>query len=820
MDTTSPRRTRRLLTSCATALVTLTLTAGAADARVDTEPITVIDDQVSLRQFSIAHNSEKNEYFAVWREFDGFVETDVVGALLDAEGKIISGPTIVAEQRSNDSGTSLSGAGFWNTKVVYNAASNQYLALVQRSDTSSLTPVENRRSSTIFGRLVNDTGAPVGAEVRLNPTHGQMLFCLVRNPDVITNPTTGGYTLVYTKWYGTTSTGGICDGLTASQSVTMVQPLDASLGRGAAAQFPIVNEEGAPSPRVGYNPTNGELLVTQPYTGRFQIADNNGGLSFPVQRYSSSLTPLGGPVTVDASPNLGGTGVVTESVPVADPSTGNWFITSTARFGGVAWTNLLSPNGANQREGNRIVKGFPVAIDAVGDGTFVFSTQSGTLVHVHSDGTEIHSTTPFAASIYENTSSVALSSTGGVAIGVAPGNAGIATAVVDVVAPGALPLPPARLLETRDGPDLTTIDGDFEGDGKVAAGSFVALQVAGRGGVPADAEAVLLNIAAAGAPTGGFVTAYPCDAASRPTTSNLNYAAGAAASAAAIAKVAANGTVCIFTSAEAHLIVDVNGYVPGGGSVSPVVPARLLETRAGQITTDGASQAIGRVAANSTTTLKVTGRGGVAADADAVLVNVTAIKPATSAFLTIYPCGDDQPTAANLNAPANGVVNNLTLARVGTNGTICIFSNTETDLAVDVAAFVPSGGGLRSVVPGRFYETRAGLTTVDGQQQATGRIGADRVVALNVVGRGSVPADATGVMLNVAVIRPDTGGFMTLYPCDAERPQAANLNFAANSVVSNAVFVKLADFTNGTACVYSSTGADLAIDVVGFVVDN
>ncbi len=49
-------------------------------------------------------------------------------------------------------------------------------------------------------------------------------------------------------------------------------------------------------------------------------------------------------------------------------------------------------------------------------------------------------------------------------------------------------LTPARLLETRSGPGIATVDGAQLGAGPVAAGSVTQVQVAGRGGVPADAS--------------------------------------------------------------------------------------------------------------------------------------------------------------------------------------------------------------------------------------------------------------------------------------------------------------------------------------------
>ncbi len=231
----------------------------------------------------------------------------------------------------------------------------------------------------------------------------------------------------------------------------------------------------------------------------------------------------------------------------------------------------------------------------------------------------------------------------------------------------------------------------------------------------------------------------------------------------------------------------------------------------------GESQREGRVGAGSTTTLQVTGRGGVAGDADAVIANVTAVNPSANAFLTVFPCDEDQPGASNLNAAAGANVNNLVLAKVSTAGTICVFSSAETHLLVDVAAYVPAGGGLLSIVPARLLETRVGSETVDGQSELASPVAADSITELQVAGRGGVDDDATGAVLNVAAIRPEDRGFITAYPCDEDRPQASNVNFAAGAIVSNAVVVKLS--SSGEVCLYTNAGTDLAVDVVGYSID-
>jgi hypothetical protein len=122
-------------------------------------------------------------------------------------------------------------------------------------------------------------------------------------------------------------------------------------------------------------------------------------------------------------------------------------------------------------------------------------------------------------------------------------------------------LSPARLLETRDG--LSTVDGALNGVGVRGVGSTTELQVAGRGGVPGDAAAVVLNVTVTGGVGPGFVTVFPCGSA-QPNASNLNYLAGSTVANAVIAKIGVGGRVCLFVSNGTHLIADVNGYFPAG----------------------------------------------------------------------------------------------------------------------------------------------------------------------------------------------------------------------------------------------------------------
>ena len=262
--------------------------------------------------------------------------------------------------------------------------------------------------------------------------------------------------------------------------------------------------------------------------------------------------------------------------------------------------------------------------------------------------------------------------------------------VIDVngyVPDGASPstVVPARVLETRSGAAYQTIDGKSQGIGRRTAGTVTELTVTGRGGVPADADAVFLNVTAVSPAAAGYLTVYPCGT-TRPLASNVNYTTGQVIPNAVLAKIGTDGKVCIFTLAATDIVIDVNGYVPDGASPSTVVPARVLETRSGAAyqTIDGKSQGIGRRTAGTVTELTVTGRGGVPADADAVFLNVTAVSPAAAGYLTVYPCGTTRPLASNVNYTTGQVIPNAVLAKIGTDGKVCIFTLAATDIVIDV----------------------------------------------------------------------------------------------------------------------------------------
>jgi hypothetical protein len=251
-----------------------------------------------------------------------------------------------------------------------------------------------------------------------------------------------------------------------------------------------------------------------------------------------------------------------------------------------------------------------------------------------------------------------------------------------------VPVTPARILETRS--DNVTFDGEGEGEGRTLAGGEFSIRVGDRAGVPDDAAAAIINVTAVGAGGNGFVTVHPC-ASPRPTTASLNYVAGVNRANELIAPLDADGDICIFTRTSIHVLVDVVGYIPSFASgYTASAPARFLDTRSGQPTIDGQDAGVGARSAGTQYELQIVGRNGIPAGVESVVINVTAVQPEARGFVTVHPCGLTLPLASNLNHVP--VVNggNEIVAKLDSDGKLCLFTSRTAHLTADVAGYLVS----------------------------------------------------------------------------------------------------------------------------------
>lgn len=247
----------------------------------------------------------------------------------------------------------------------------------------------------------------------------------------------------------------------------------------------------------------------------------------------------------------------------------------------------------------------------------------------------------------------------------------------------------------------------------------------------------------------------------------------------------------------------------------PVEPARLVDTRDGFDTIDGANEGGGPRPAGSVLELDVAGRAGVPDDARAVIVNLTGVDGVKAGYATAYPCLASPPNASSLNFPPDIRVGNEVIAQLDGDGHLCVYTHVETHLTVDVTGFVPAESPYVPLAPARFVETRPGFTTIDGEQQAIGRRAAGQTTTIPIAGRNGVPGDASAVIINLTAVDAPQPGYATVHPCSPGAPNASSLNYVAGINRGNEIVARLD--ANGDLCLSTHRAIHATIDVVGYL---
>ena len=372
---------------------------------------------------------------------------------------------------------------------------------------------------------------------------------------------------------------------------------------------------------------------------------------------------------------------------------------------------------------------------------------------------------------------------------------------------------PARVLDTR---------GESPGAmrpvpvARVQPGSPLVVDMSALpgGATPATGlAAVALNVVATDAAAAGYVTVYPCG--EQPVVSSVNFVSGDVVANAVMAPVSTAGLVCFAASTPVHLVVDLNGWFRGDGGFRTVGPARVLDTR-GQSPGALLAPPPQPLTPDAALVVPVAGLPGgftPSSGLGAVSLNVTVTGPSSAGFVTVYPCGD-RPLVSSVNFTAGQTVSNAVIAPVSSDGRICVFSSTSTDVVIDLNGWVGEGSSFQAAGPGRVFDTRgdspAALRPLPAAQVSPGAPLTVRLTALpGITPDGGVAA----IALNLTVTGSARAGYVTVHPC-GEPPATSSLNFGPGETVSNAVIATVS--AEGNVCILASSPVDVVVDAFGW----
>lgn len=394
------------------------------------------------------------------------------------------------------------------------------------------------------------------------------------------------------------------------------------------------------------------------------------------------------------------------------------------------------------------------------------------------------------------------------------------------------PVTPTRILDTRPAPYRVGSCPGIAAGAPLPSGGRCKLLVGNNTSVPADANAVVLNLTGVSPTAATYLTVYPTTATNTPPLVSLTPGQIAAVQVQVRlgtgAQSVGGSQVTIFNRAgTTHVAVDVVGYfktstAPTTGTYHPVAPRRIVDTRSG-------SQHVGTcttLGTNGSCQVDVTANGSpVPAGATSVVVNVTGVMPTAATYLKLYPAGGSAPTVSNLNLAAGQIRANLATVKLTGNAFVVANRFGAVDVAVDVAGWYDADGTGSSYYPTptpiRILDTRTAIKTANGSTAPVGGNMAINALASGYItthaGLGYLPARPDGIVFNLTGVSPTANTYLSAYPSDlTSPPTVSNVNLPAGSIVPNLAIVTVPP-TTGWLKVFNRAGnTHVLLDLFGY----
>jgi hypothetical protein len=269
-------------------------------------------------------------------------------------------------------------------------------------------------------------------------------------------------------------------------------------------------------------------------------------------------------------------------------------------------------------------------------------------------------------------------------------------------------------------------DSRVDWEQRVPAGEEWAFPISyGKEGLPGfydpHIRALAVNVTAVDALGAGYLTTW-ASGTNRPNASTLNYTPGAVVPNFAIIPTApcpwwcddAEGfpSISIFASVDVNVIIDIIGFYDDGQLIDgtndglrfiPQTPTRIVDSRSGQ----GMSGPLGQQGVATITP------PNLPPATDALALNVTAVAPTATTFISVWPSGIARPTISTLNPAQGQTIPNAAIITLGAGNKFNVFNNVgSVNMVIDQVGsfyYLPALAGINSL---SFKKADAGIPSI------------------------------------------------------------------------------------------------------------
>jgi uncharacterized repeat protein (TIGR01451 family) len=358
-------------------------------------------------------------------------------------------------------------------------------------------------------------------------------------------------------------------------------------------------------------------------------------------------------------------------------------------------------------------------------------------------------------------------------------------------------------------------------NGTYAAGQSISIQVSFSQNVSVTGTPTLMlnsgGAASYNSGSGTSILTFAYQVGSSDSSGHLDYASSSALAlnGGSITDAASNASVLTLPAPGAAGSLGANKsfvIAPPGMRFVAMPPCRVVDTRwpAGPFGAPGLSN-------NSRDFPIPNGSCGIPSTATAYALNVTVVPNGPVGYLSIWPTGRAQPFVSTLNSFDGRVKANAAIVPAGTNGSVSVYSNSVTDLLLDISGYFtsdPTQLTFYPATPCRVVDTRNPTGTFGGPD-----LSANETRSFPISSGGcNIPLNAAGYSLNITVVPHGPLAYLAAWPTGQAQSAATTLNAPTTAITANAAFVQAG--TNGAISVNVSSSTTVVIDINGYFAPN